>query len=117
MCTASGSNSAISRAARGPGATARRISGNVGHGTVRKPSCVINLTRCPSFSSSRAVLRSVVTTPLTCGDQASLAIRMRIDRLLVRFVQNGQIEEVMPMHDLELPHGCLYQCCQTFHPV
>ena len=39
-----------------------------------KPSGVIVATTWPCASSSRMVLRSVITTPLICGDQASLTI-------------------------------------------
>ena len=47
---------------------------------MRKPSGVIVATVCPIRSSSRIVLRSVTTTPLICGDHASLTIRIRSAR-------------------------------------
>src|SRR5271170_1764794 len=46
---------------------------------VRKRSGPITSTTCPIARSSSATVASVRTTPLTCGNHASVTIRMRCD--------------------------------------
>ena len=64
---------------RGPAATQAGSPDRSASGIVRKPSGVIKFDLVAPAARARAiVLPSVTTTPLTCGDQASVTIRMRI---------------------------------------
>src|SRR5271165_3706029 len=103
------------RATRAPAPSARRISGYVGQGTVVKPSGVIRPTLCPRASSSRTVFFTVVTTPLTCGDQASVTIRIRMNLVLLGWWMLG--EHVVPVQNRQVAFGRLDERRQALDPV
>src|SRR5215831_19722981 len=87
---------------------------------LRKRSGPMTSTACPAASTPRMVLRSVITTPLTCGAHASVASSMRNRDLLFRGRCDrcsGQGLDFLPAQDRQLSVGVLDQCGQTFDPV
>src|ERR1700757_127611 len=99
MWIASGSYSRMRRATSRPGRIASGISGYVGIGNVRKPWGESTWTSWPQRSSHATVLRSVTTTPFTCGAQASVTRRIRkltllvVEDLLLRFVDGLPVDD------------------------
>src|SRR5215510_15826420 len=77
-------------------------------------------TEWPAASTPRIVLRNVITTPLTCGVQASVASRMRNGCLLVHgrlHRGGGPRHYLLPMQDGQLPFPVLHERRETFDPV
>src|SRR5262249_50095580 len=77
-------------------------------------------TAWPDRSATRMVLRSVLTTPLTWGAQASGAGRMRNRRPLVGrdpHRRGRMLGNFLPVQDGELSLLRLDQRGQTLHPV
>src|ERR1700757_3919324 len=87
---------------------------------LRKRSGPMTSTTCPAASAPRMVLRSVITTPLTCGSQASVASRMRNrPPLLQRGYdgRRGQVFDLFPVQDGKLPLGVFHQRGQALDPI
>src|SRR5215831_1617440 len=87
-----------------------------------KRSGPMTSTAWPAASTPRMVLRSVITTPLTCGAHASVASRMRKSRLLFLYRRGGcgrrgARRDFLPMQDRELTLLALHERRQALDPI
>lgn len=97
--------------------SASGISGYVGMGRVRKPSGERTWTACPQRSSHFTLLARVTTTPLTCGDQASVTRRIRKALAFRRQGAALQRFDGLPVDDPQLPALQLDECSEALDPV
>src|SRR5262245_9506585 len=74
---------------------------------------------CPAASRQRIVFRSVTTTPLTCGVQASVTSRMRKRLLLQRRHRHPTcpLGDVAPVDDAKLTALGLHERREALDPV
>src|SRR5689334_2378386 len=86
---------------------------------LRKRSGPMVSTTWPSDSRTSMVLRSVTTTPLTCGVHASVAIRIRNRGLPLR-LRHGIcrfLADFLPMEDRQVPVLAFDERGQALDPV
>src|SRR5262245_38117548 len=80
-------------------------------GKLRRPSGESRCTSWPRRASSAETARKVRTTPLTCGDQASVTMTIRMGAL-----QQG-VAQLCPFDDLEPAVMMLDEGGAAFDPV